>query len=486
MKEPRFTDQQIAFIRRQADDAADDEASVLDACREAGISLETYHRWRRKYGGLTPAGLSRLQLLENENTRLKELVAKLIIDTPPTTQPTGEPQPSNSPPGDDTLAVPFTQPTSVSLAVPSALVDDEPTLFESIKQSAEHILLMRHALLAHAQDFARNLAARVRRLGPGLLATRAAVVRFLQSDGRGAVLVRDAALWVRARVAQLSWAQVPALAAQIGRRVRDESKGREILIAGVVGGLVAGFAVGLESTPLDESGPPTAPVDTSIRLNSYGSVSTLLKGGWDRPQPWGTWMSGNSASILLGFDALARGDVDLLLEARTQPLQGIEPPTVIVRFNDAELGRWQLPAQARRLRRRFIIPAAVFNRRTDAQLSFEIAATSPTPTVFGVEGLSLRDARHLTDFKGFLDHCSQGKLVGWAIAENTAVSVTASVNGQPIKAVLTSMERPDLASKGLPDDAGFVLTPAQPIAAGSRVEVRFANGRPLIGSPCQP
>ena len=116
----------------------------------------------------------------------------------------------------------------------------------------------------------------------------------------------------------------------------------------------------------------------------------------------------------------------------------------------------------------------------------EIPAASPTPTVFGVEALSLRDARHLTDFKGFLDRCNQGKLVGWAVAENTAVSVTASVNGEPIKAVLSSLERPDLASHGLPDDAGFVLTPAQPIAPGSKVEVRFANGRPLMGSPCQP
>ena len=356
---------------------------------------------------------------------------------------------------------------------------------EHIKQAAAEIVLKRHELSARAHELGRLLAARVRQLGPALAASRAAVVRFLQPDGQGVALAKNAALWVRERASQLSWAQVRDLAAQMGRRARDKSKGREILIAGVIGGLVAGFAFGLESTPLDE-GPATVPVDTSIRLTSYASVSSLLDAGWDRPQPWGTWMTGNNASILLGFDGPARGDVDLLLEARTQPVEGIEPPTIIVRFNDAELGRWHLPAQARRLRRRFIIPEAVFNRSTDAHLSFEIPANSPTPTVFGVEALSLRDARHLTDFKGFLDRCNQGKLVGWAVAENTAVSVTASVNGQPIKAVLSSLERPDLASQGLPGDAGFVLTPAQPIAPGSKVEVRFANGRPLMGSPCQP
>jgi hypothetical protein len=187
----------------------------------------------------------------------------------------------------------------------------------------------------------------------------------------------------------------------------------------------------------------------------------------------------------MGFDGPSRGDVELLLEGRTQPVDGIDPPSVVVRFNDAELGRWRLPAQARDVRRRFIVPEAVFNKSLEARLTFEVSTGATEQTVFGLQGLTLRDARLLTNFKGFVDSCSKESVVGWAIAEDTAVSITASVNGEPVKAVLSSVERPDLASHGLPIDAGFELRPEKPLAAGSKVEVRFANGRPLIGSPCE-
>ena len=49
-------------------------------CRKAGISLQTYYRWRKKYGGLMPSEMKRLELLEEENARLKRLVADLSLD----------------------------------------------------------------------------------------------------------------------------------------------------------------------------------------------------------------------------------------------------------------------------------------------------------------------------------------------------------------------------------------------------------------------
>jgi len=76
MKRSKFTDQQIAFILRQADEGV----PVEEICRKAGISEQTYYRWRKKYGGLMPSEMKRLKQLEEENTRLKRLVADLSLD----------------------------------------------------------------------------------------------------------------------------------------------------------------------------------------------------------------------------------------------------------------------------------------------------------------------------------------------------------------------------------------------------------------------
>jgi len=76
MKKSKFTGQQIAFILKQADDGV----SVEDTCRKAGISIQTYYRWRQKYGGLMPSEMKRLRQLEEENTRLERLVANLSLD----------------------------------------------------------------------------------------------------------------------------------------------------------------------------------------------------------------------------------------------------------------------------------------------------------------------------------------------------------------------------------------------------------------------
>ncbi len=76
MKRSKFSEQQIAFILRQAEEGT----SVEEVCRKAGVSQQTYYRWRKKYGGLMPSEMKRLKQLEEENQRLKRLVADLSLD----------------------------------------------------------------------------------------------------------------------------------------------------------------------------------------------------------------------------------------------------------------------------------------------------------------------------------------------------------------------------------------------------------------------
>jgi len=76
MKKSRFSEQQIAFILKQADDGT----SVEEICRKAGVSQQTYYRWRKKYAGLMPSEVRRLKQLEEENARLKRMVADLSLD----------------------------------------------------------------------------------------------------------------------------------------------------------------------------------------------------------------------------------------------------------------------------------------------------------------------------------------------------------------------------------------------------------------------
>jgi putative transposase len=76
MKRSRFSEQQIAFILRQAEEGT----TVEEVCRKVGISEATYYNWRKKYGGLMPSEMKRLKQLEEENQRLKKLVADLALD----------------------------------------------------------------------------------------------------------------------------------------------------------------------------------------------------------------------------------------------------------------------------------------------------------------------------------------------------------------------------------------------------------------------
>jgi putative transposase len=76
MKKSRFSEQQIAFVLRQAEEGT----AVAEVCRKAGISEASFYSWRKKYGGLMPSEMRRLRQLDEENVRLKRLVADLSLD----------------------------------------------------------------------------------------------------------------------------------------------------------------------------------------------------------------------------------------------------------------------------------------------------------------------------------------------------------------------------------------------------------------------
>ena len=74
MKKRRFTEPQIAFVLKQAEAGV----SVGEVCRKSGISEQTYYRWKQKYGGMLPSEMKKYKQLEEENARLKRLVADII------------------------------------------------------------------------------------------------------------------------------------------------------------------------------------------------------------------------------------------------------------------------------------------------------------------------------------------------------------------------------------------------------------------------
>jgi putative transposase len=76
MKRSRFTEEQIAFALKQQEVGT----PVDEVCRKLGISDATFYKWKKKYSGLGPSELRRLKQLEEENAKLKRLVADLSLD----------------------------------------------------------------------------------------------------------------------------------------------------------------------------------------------------------------------------------------------------------------------------------------------------------------------------------------------------------------------------------------------------------------------
>ena len=76
MKRSRFKDEQIIAILREQEAGS----ATADVCRKHGISSGTFYKWKAKYGGLDVSDAKRLKALEEENAKLKKLLAETMLD----------------------------------------------------------------------------------------------------------------------------------------------------------------------------------------------------------------------------------------------------------------------------------------------------------------------------------------------------------------------------------------------------------------------
>ena len=76
MKRSRFSEQQIIAILKEQEAGA----KTVDVCRKHGISDVTFYKWKSKYGGMEASDAKRLKALEDENAKLKRLLAETMLD----------------------------------------------------------------------------------------------------------------------------------------------------------------------------------------------------------------------------------------------------------------------------------------------------------------------------------------------------------------------------------------------------------------------
>ena len=76
MKKSVFTNEQIAFALKQAETGI----PVSEVIRKMGVTEQTFYRWKKEYGGMLPSDVKKYRLLEEENKRLKQMVADLSLD----------------------------------------------------------------------------------------------------------------------------------------------------------------------------------------------------------------------------------------------------------------------------------------------------------------------------------------------------------------------------------------------------------------------
>ena len=76
MRKKTFSEEQIALALREAEMGT----PVTEVCRRLGVSEQSFYRWKKKFGGLMPSEVRKLRQLEEENARLRRLVADLSLD----------------------------------------------------------------------------------------------------------------------------------------------------------------------------------------------------------------------------------------------------------------------------------------------------------------------------------------------------------------------------------------------------------------------